>query len=42
MVTGLGKIRGGDEDRWREWMRRCRKSSWVGEQWIVSQEKEGK
>jgi hypothetical protein len=24
----------------REWMRRGRKSSWEGEQWIVAQEKE--
>jgi hypothetical protein len=25
----------------KEWMRRSRKSSWEGEQWIVIQEKEG-
>jgi hypothetical protein len=25
-----------------EWMRRGKKSSWEGEQWIVAQEKEGK
>jgi hypothetical protein len=33
MVTGLGRMGG------KEWMRRVRKSSWEGEQWIV-QEKE--
>jgi hypothetical protein len=26
--------------REREWMRRGRKSSWEGEQWILAQEKE--
>jgi hypothetical protein len=31
----------GVESRGREWMRRIRKSSWEGEQWIVAQEKEG-
>jgi hypothetical protein len=25
----------------KEWMRRDRKSSWEGEQWVVVQEKEG-
>jgi hypothetical protein len=27
--------------RRREWMRRGRKSSWEGEQWVLPQEKEG-
>jgi hypothetical protein len=39
LVTGWGewerKVRAG-----REWMRRGRKSSWEGEQWILAQEKE--
>jgi hypothetical protein len=35
-------IEGGGEDIGREWMRRGKKSSWEGEQWIVVQEKEGK
>jgi hypothetical protein len=35
-------IGGGGEDKEREWMRRGRKSSWVGEQWIVALEKEKK
>jgi hypothetical protein len=26
----------------RQWMRRGRKSSWEGEEWMVVQEKEGK
>jgi hypothetical protein len=30
----------GGEGRGREWMRQGRKSSWEGEQWILSQEKE--
>jgi hypothetical protein len=36
-----------EEDWWgmlrqgKEWMRRGRKSSWEGEQWIAIQEKEG-
>jgi hypothetical protein len=30
----------GGEDG-KEWIRRGRKSSWEGEQWIVVQEKEG-
>jgi hypothetical protein len=38
LVTGWGRI----EDRGREWMRRSRKNSWEGKQWIVAQEKEGK
>jgi hypothetical protein len=41
VVTGWGRIGGGGEDRGREWMRRDRKSSWEGEQWIVAQGKEG-
>jgi hypothetical protein len=32
---------GEGEDKEKEWMRRGRKSSWKGEQWIVVQEKEG-
>jgi hypothetical protein len=42
MVTGWGRIGGGGEDRRKEWMRKGRKSSWEGEQWIVAQEKEAK
>jgi hypothetical protein len=30
-----------NKDKGREWMRRGRKRSWEGEQWIVAQEKEG-
>jgi hypothetical protein len=41
VVTGWGKIEGRGEDRRREWMRRGRKNSWEGKQWIVAQEKEG-
>jgi hypothetical protein len=33
-------MRGGDEGKGREWVRRGRKSSWEGQQWIVAQEKE--
>jgi hypothetical protein len=40
VVTGWGKIGGGGKERGTEWMRRGRKSSWEGEQWIVAQEKE--
>jgi hypothetical protein len=29
------------EGKGREWMRRGRKSSWEGEQWILVQEMEG-
>jgi hypothetical protein len=36
-VTSWGRIRWGGEDG-KEWMRRGRKSSWGGEQWIVVQE----
>jgi hypothetical protein len=32
---------GEGEGREREWMRRDRKSTWEGEQWIVAQEKDG-
>jgi hypothetical protein len=41
VVTAWGRIggRGKDEERV---MRRGRKTSWKGEQWIVAQEKEGK
>jgi hypothetical protein len=42
MVNGWGRIRGRGKDRGRKWMRRGRKSSWEGEQWIVAQEKEGR
>jgi hypothetical protein len=35
MKGGAGECKG------REWMRRDRKSSWEGEQWIVAQQKEG-
>jgi hypothetical protein len=38
----LGEGRRGGEDGWKEWIRRDRKSSWEGEQWIVAQEKEEK
>jgi hypothetical protein len=41
-VTDLGRIGGRGEKQGKEWMRRGRKSSLVGEQWIVPQEKEGK
>jgi hypothetical protein len=41
MVTGSGRMGWGGEYSSREWMRRGRKSSWEGEQWIVAQEKEG-
>jgi hypothetical protein len=41
VVTAWGRIEGGGEDKGK-WMRRGRKSSWAGEQWIVVQEKEGK
>jgi hypothetical protein len=41
VVTGCGKIERGGEGIGRQWMRRSRKSSWEGEQWIVAQEKEG-
>jgi hypothetical protein len=34
-------MEGGSEEMGREWMRRGRKGSWEGEQWIVAQEKEG-
>jgi hypothetical protein len=40
--VGLLKDRLESKDVEREWMRRGRKSSWEGEQWIVAQEKEGK
>jgi hypothetical protein len=33
-------MEGEGEGRRREWMRRSRKSSWEGEQWILAQEKE--
>jgi hypothetical protein len=39
VVIGWGKKGGGDEDKKREWIRRGRKSSCVGEQWIIAQEK---
>jgi hypothetical protein len=42
VVTGWGRIGEGDEDTGREWMRRGRKSSLEGQQWIVAQEKEWK
>jgi hypothetical protein len=38
-VTCWEKIRGGSEDREREWMRKGRKSNWEKEQWIIVQEK---
>jgi hypothetical protein len=41
VVTSWGRIRGRGEGRGREWMRRGRKNSWEGEQWIVAKEKEG-
>jgi hypothetical protein len=31
---------GRGEGKGREWMRRGRKSTWEGEQWIIAQEKE--
>jgi hypothetical protein len=40
-VTDWGRIGRGGEDRGREWMRKGKKSSWEGDQWIVAQEKEG-
>jgi hypothetical protein len=42
MVTIWGRIGGRGEGRGRDWMRRGRKSSWEGERWTVTQEKEGK
>jgi hypothetical protein len=42
VVTDWGRIGEGGEDKEREWMRRDRKSSWEGEQWIVTEEKEEK
>jgi hypothetical protein len=41
MVTDWGRIIG-EMKTGRKWMRRGRKNSWEGEQWIVAQEKEGK
>jgi hypothetical protein len=38
----LGKDRRWSKGRGTEWMRMDIKSSWVGEQWIVAQENEGK
>jgi hypothetical protein len=29
-VTSWGRIRGGGEDRGREWMRRVKRNSWKG------------
>jgi hypothetical protein len=42
VVTGWERVGGEGEDKGRKWMRRGRKSSWEGEQWIIAQEKEGK
>jgi hypothetical protein len=42
VVTGWGRIGVGGKEKGKEWIRRDRKSSWEGEQWIVAQEKEGK
>jgi hypothetical protein len=39
--TGGGRMGGRGKGRGREWMRRGRKSSWAGEQWMLAQEKEG-
>jgi hypothetical protein len=36
VVTSWGRKEEGGEDRRREWMRRGRKSSWEGEQWLAS------
>jgi hypothetical protein len=36
-MEGWGKMGGRGEGRGTEWMRRGRKSSWEGEQWIISQ-----
>jgi hypothetical protein len=41
VLTCWGRVRGGVEDSGREWIRKGRKSSWEGEQWIVAQEKWG-
>jgi hypothetical protein len=40
-VTGWGGVGGRGKDRGREWIRRGRKSTLEGEQWIVAQEKGG-
>jgi hypothetical protein len=42
MVAGCVKTGGVGDERGREWMKRDRKSSWKGEQWIILQEKEEK
>jgi hypothetical protein len=36
LVTGWGRIGGGGKGRGREWMRRGRKNSQEGEQWIAA------
>jgi hypothetical protein len=41
LVTGSGRMGGEDMGRGKEWMRRGRKSSWEGGQWILAQEMEG-
>jgi hypothetical protein len=38
VIRGWGRI-GGEVKLGKEWMRRGRKSSWEGEQWIIAQEK---
>jgi hypothetical protein len=42
VVAGWGSIRGNAEDREKGWMRKGKKCSLEGEQWVVAQEKEGK
>jgi hypothetical protein len=41
VVTGWERI-GREVKMGRDWMRRNRKNSWKGEQWIVAQEEDGK
>jgi hypothetical protein len=41
VLTDWGRVRGRVEEMGKEWMKRSRKSSWEGEQWIVLQEMEG-
>jgi hypothetical protein len=40
-MTGWRRMGGKGEGRGRKWMRRGRKNSWEGDQWILAQEKEG-
>jgi hypothetical protein len=40
-VTGWERRGGESVGRVREWMRRGRKGSWEGKQWILAQENKG-